>query len=113
MASRYLTNNNFTQPPSSLPGSIITLGLTANPGLVGAMPPSVCSSTTLASCDLRDTKLTGPTNSTSSSASSSSATASASSSAAAASGSANVGLGAVGAVANGALASVCGKCQFS
>ncbi|WVN90885.1 uncharacterized protein L203_106130 [Cryptococcus depauperatus CBS 7841] len=64
----YLTNNDYTSPPSSIPGSLASLSLSSNPKLVGDLPHTICTSTVLTTCDLRKTGLAvaSPINSTSS-----------------------------------------------
>ncbi|RXK40806.1 hypothetical protein M231_01865 [Tremella mesenterica] len=59
-----LENDSFTSPPTSLPSTLSTLSLTSNPALSGSLPASVCSSTTLTSCDLRSTLLSASSNTT-------------------------------------------------
>jgi hypothetical protein len=57
----YLSNNQYTSPPSSLPNSITSLSLTSNPSLSGDVSSQICTSPALTSCDLRNTNLGGST----------------------------------------------------
>ncbi|WVQ74334.1 hypothetical protein IAR50_003933 [Cryptococcus sp. DSM 104548] len=65
----YLQDNKYTSAPSSLPSSLATISFTSNTDLAGSMPSAVCKSTTLTSCDLRNTSLTAGSGTSSSSSS--------------------------------------------
>lgn len=59
LTTLYLNYNSFTgvSDTSTFPSSLQTLSLASNSNLSGQLPASLCSSSTLATCDMRNTAL--------------------------------------------------------